>query len=173
VLQAAADDFADALRDREAPAVGSGGVEPSVGGEQAYHFREEERVAFCLFVDRLRETDCRRMAGGDLEIPVDVFAGETVEDDPRRDGMPRELGQRARERMVTSELDIAVRRDHDDASDGHLRRQVAEKQQRRLVGPVQIVEHEQQRLALGRVLEERGDRIEETEPGLLRLERGW
>ena len=49
VLQAAADHFAHALRDRDAPTVGSARrVEPPVCGEQPYHLRDEERIAFCL-----------------------------------------------------------------------------------------------------------------------------
>ena len=111
------------------------------------------------------------MAGGDLEIAIDVFPRETVQGDPRRDGMSGELGERCGERMVAAELDIAVRRHDDDATDGHLGGQVAKQQQRRLVRPMQIVEHEQQRLTLRCVLQERGDRVEEAEPRLLRLQR--
>jgi hypothetical protein len=51
------------------------------------------------------------------------------------------------------------------------RGQELQQQQRRVVRPVQIVEHQHQRLGAAGVLQELGDAVEETEAHLIRLER--
>ena len=61
-------------------------------------------------------------------------------------------------------LFIAVRREHDEPPEISVARQVTDQEQGRLVGPVQIVEHEQDRRTHPQLRQERRDRLEQPEP---------
>ena len=64
---------------------------------------------------------------------------------------------------------VAVRREEEDPPEIRVAGQVANQQQRRLVGPVQIVEHEQDRRRGTQLGQEQRDRFEHAEPHRLRV----
>ena len=69
--------------------------------------------------------------------------------------------------MRSQHLVLAVRGQDEEPGVLQLPREIREQQRRALVGPVQVVEHDDQRIALRRAAQERGDAVEEPQPGLL------
>ena len=66
-----------------------------------------------------------------------------------------------RERMLGPDLDVAQRPDDEDARELGVPKQVAQQQQRRLVGPVQVVEDEQHRCPPAGGVQQRRHRLEQ------------
>ena len=64
--------------------------------------------------------------------------------------LARELGESLRQRMAAAQLDVAIGADQQQASRAQLAREELEQEQRGLVGPVQVVEDDDQRPARAR-----------------------
>jgi hypothetical protein len=73
----------------------------------------------------------------------------------------------AEEAWQSLHLALAVGTEEESPGTPQLRSEVRQEQDRALVGPVEIVEDEDDRLALGRPKEERGDAVEEPQAGLI------
>jgi hypothetical protein len=113
----------------------------------------------------------RRNAGRHLDVARHVVAPESAEEVAARHRLARETAERLEQRMLARHLDVAVGADHEQAGRAHLASEELEEKERRLVRPVHVVEHEDERLADRRGLEEGGDAVEEPEARLLGLER--
>jgi len=150
-LQPATDDEPDALRDVEF-VDGDVGPEGPVLVEDlsfldqvAEHLLDEEGVAF-----RLVEDGGGELLGGGapserLEHRRDAAAVEALQGDALQNPCPRQALDRGGERPGDVELDVPIRAHGDHPDLRHHRRHVFDEQQRRLVGPVHVVHHEQQR----------------------------
>ena len=167
-VEAAADHLADALRDLQlggAAAAGRAGPRWPAAGPP-----------------RRRRTGCRRSArgpprpgpaaagdaGGHLDVARDRRRPEAAQRDPAAALDPGQLAEHPGERVVAAELDVAVGAEDQQAARGELAGDELEQQQRGLVGPVQVVEHEHHRAGRGRPpSEEARDRVEEPEARLL------
>ena len=108
-------------------------------------------------------------AGGELDVVGDPVRVEAAQRDPARALDPGELAERVGERVVAAELDVAVGADQQQAGAGEPAGDEAQQQQRGLVGPVQVVEHDHQRARARGAGEEAGERVEEPEARLLGL----
>ena len=135
-LDAPADDLADALGDAD-PVVVRARLE-----QVAQHLLDEERVALGL----------GEHAGGEPRLRVadpaaDQARGrarvEPVQGDPLGARLAPQVGEQRGQRVTSPEVGLAVRADEQQR--GRLRRggQVGEQPQRRRIGPVQVVEDEQ------------------------------
>ena len=143
-VESTADDLAHALRDRHlAPRLVL--AQAALGRHQPNHLADEERVAPGLVADRLGEVGRRPVdAGGELDEAGDPLRAETVEGDAARALDRPQVGERLGERMMAPELDVAVGADDQQSGVREAPGDEAQQQQRRLVGPVQVVEDEHQ-----------------------------
>ena len=171
-VEATADHLAHPLRDRHL-APGLVLAEPPLGRHQPDHLADEERVAAGLFVDRSREVVGRPLdAGGELDVLGDPFRVEAPERHPPRPLDPGEVPERVGERVMAPELDIPVGADQEQVRPREPAGDEAQQEQRGLVGPMQVVEHDHQRPGARGADEEVAERVEEPEARLLGLHVG-
>ena len=113
----------------------------------AQHLGCEERIAFGAFGDEPGELRGRFRSHHACDQPTNRGGIETTQRHPGDVVLAAERGQHVGQRMRPIELAFAVGRD-----DGELRRpgrahDMAQQQQRGLVGPVEVVEDQQHRRA--------------------------
>ena len=170
-IEPPADHLAHALRDRDLPPR-LVLAEATLGRHQPHDLADEERVAPRLLADRDGELGGRAIdAGGELDVAGDSVGVEAVQCDSTRGVDLGELAERCGKRVVAAELDVAVGADDQQAGVGEPAGEEAQQQQRRLVGPVQIVEHDDQRAGARGAAEELGDGVEDPEARLLGIHR--
>ena len=120
--------------------------------ERAPQLADEERVAVGEVADRLRELG---RAGADLAArgAADelrhVVAGEAGEPQPHDVVGAAQVGERLRERLRHVGLGVAEGGEQQHARAPGGAREVAQEQERRGVGPVPVLDHEQHRPARG------------------------
>ena len=136
--------------------------EPTGICQVAQQLSDEQRVALGLDMDGLGELDDRdveRVACGDLDELLHLGLAQAGQLDPRDMGLPAQIGEHAGQRVRAIEVGVAERADGEQAgrSDPH---DVAQEQQRRLGGPLQIVQDEQQRNRQRHPGEHGADRLE-------------
>ena len=98
------------------------------------------------------------------EVVGDIGGGEAAEAQPLAGAVPAEVGERGGERMGAGELGVAVGADDEQPRGLGAAQDVAEQRQRRLAGPVQVVEHEQDRRLLRPGAQQLGDGVEQGQP---------
>jgi hypothetical protein len=88
---------------------------------------------------------------------------------PKRNAsrLAREPAENLRHRSIRAKLAVATGADPENPRVAELVGHKLEEQKRGAIGPVEIIEHDQQRSFSGDLLEERRDRIEEIEPRVL------
>lgn len=116
--------------------------------EQAHHLRDEERVAIGLGVDRLNHLARGLDAGHTADVLRHVALAQPSEADLGRVRLPHQLRERRAQRIAERRIDVAVPADHEHVAVSDLACDEPQQQQRRLVGGVQVVEHEHQRTDL-------------------------
>ncbi len=167
--QASADHLADAFGDAD---LGEGEVAGPVvvalheeaGLHQvAQHLAHEERVALGLGVHRsgqLHRGGLERMAGGRLHERGDAAAVEADQVQPADPGLPAEIAEGLGQRVGPVEVGVPVGGQDEHPQRGDRPQEVAEQEQRRLVGPVEVVEHQDHRVGLRRGRQQVGDGLE-------------
>ena len=151
-------------------------MQAALRGEQLDELVDEERVAGARLVDRRDELRGDRLGlagaaqaagarGGEL---ADLVAGEALQRQPG--GRAREATERGGELGARVRLGVAVGGDRQQRHVGQRARDELERQQRGGVGPVQVVEDDDERLALGGGGQQRGERVEEPEARLVGVE---
>ena len=120
---------------------------------------------------RRAQLRCGRARRGELDEASDVGLAQAGERKRSGDRLASQLGEGRRERVRQRRIDVAVRADDQQAALAKLAGDELKKQERRLVGRVQVVEHEHQRPPGRRALQKGGHGIEEPEARSLRLER--
>jgi len=121
------------------------------GGEQLL---DEERVAARAGVQLGGERGRHRRAVDRLELAGDVVAAERLEVEPRDERPPRELRDEAPRRVRGLELAGAVRERERDALGPEVAGEERDEVARRAVGPVEVLEHDQERPAFRRPAEQ-------------------
>jgi hypothetical protein len=163
--------LAHALGNLEAPRLDRlGALEPPVGLEQLHHLVHEEGIALRLPVDRLDERLGGHSARAEFDEARHVGGAETAQQHPLAELAARQLGQGLLERVLAPELHVAVGPEQQQTRGSQLLGEKLQQQERGPVRPVQVVDHQRQGLALGGVLEEGGDAVEEAKARLLGLE---
>ena len=136
------------------------GGDPSAGGvlgdrpglgEVAEHLAHEERVAVGLAIHRVGETHggvVEGVPGGGLHERHDAGVVEPGQLDARDAVLSTQRGERLEQRVGARQLAVAVGPEHEHPHRLVGRDHVAQQLQARLVGPLQVVEHEHDRLLL-------------------------
>jgi hypothetical protein len=150
-------------------------VEGAALHEVAQHLLHEVRVPLGLAVDRLHQRQlvrARELLLGDLlEHRPHLLDAEPAQQDALVGVLAAQRGEHLGQRVVAVEVGVAVRAEQQDSAVADLARHELEQEQRGLVGRVQVVEHDRERLAPRGVPQEARDRVEQAEARLLRLER--
>ena len=105
----------------------------------------EERVALALGVDPVDEGGRWLLPGQPGHKGRDVLLGQRPQRDPRHQPLPHQLVEDPGQRRGRLDLVVPEGADDHDRHVGQVRGQVLEQQQGRLVGPVQVLEHEHER----------------------------
>ncbi len=137
-----------------------------------HYFVHEEGIALRLAVDRLDQGGGGPSPRRQLDEARHVGLGEAAQQHALAELAACQLGQRLLERVLAPELHVAVGPEQEQTRGAELSGQELQEQQRGLVRPVQVVDHEGQRLHPGGVRQEGGDAVEEPEARLLGLELG-
>ena len=117
---------------------------------------DEERVSVRLAVERGAEVGADLLAEQRRELRVRVLRAEPLQHDAGREALAVPLDERLRQRMRAIELALAVGGHQQHGGIGETPQQVAEQPQCGAVGPVQVVDVEQQAATPGKRTEERG-----------------
>ena len=123
------------------------------------HQADQQRVAArrpvqCVRCVLVGNTGQRRQPRGQLR------GGQPAERQCHRRFTPHEIGQDATHRLAL----VAVGDQHGQPRRAELGGHLAQQQQRRAIGPVQVFEHQQQAGRAGALVQQVGDREEQTEP---------
>ncbi len=120
---------------------------------------DEERIARGRAPDAVHETGPRLDVARVDELP-DLALAQAPERDVLGDAVVAEVGDDSSQRMVADHLARAIRAEHAERRRIDLAGEVAEQCQRGAIGPVEVVQHEEQRCALGDAAEQGVDRLE-------------
>ena len=173
-LEAAADRFLDALRNRELVRVlpvplAVLAIDLSLLDQRLDHFLDEEGVAFRFAVERRGEfRRYRALAEQRGEQRRGVVARQPREGDPRHQALAIPVDEDACERMRAIELQLAIGAEDQDTIVAQVAQQVVEERERSLIGPVEIVDEDQQPVMRGERLQEACDVVEEPQSLLAR-----
>ena len=134
----------------------------------------EERVAVRLLADRAGRLgrDAVALGAGELGHLAVV---EPAQRDAGQRLVALEVGEHLDQRVVLAQLGVAVGAEQQRRPDAQRAQEVAAEQQRRAVGPVQVVDDRQQRAAAGQAPHERDDRgveMAQLGVGIARTGRG-
>ena len=119
--------------------------QPAVVDEVQQRLTQEERVAVGLGGEQRRERLRHLVARQPLEQRVHVVGAEPVERDARGLDFTLQQWERVRERVPAVEIGLAVGTDHRQARPGGQARQRTQHADRRVVGPVQILDDQRDR----------------------------
>jgi hypothetical protein len=158
-LELPAQHVAHAPRDRQALRQVSH-LELAVRG-QLGELRDEQCVTGRGREDRFDDLGRGRLVGCVLEQHAHRVATQALQVDPLGERLARAGREHTGERALRPRR-IPKRRDQVDARVLQRRDQVVEQQQARLVGPVQVVDHQEQRLRLAHPLQQHAERFEEA-----------
>jgi hypothetical protein len=122
----------------------------NAGRPAAEHLADEERIAARLRVEVVL------VGAVDRREAPDRAARKRRERDARDRGLGRELADHLLERMVDADLVVPVGADHERGHPADAPGEQGEHVERRLVGPVQILEHEHGRGVAAELAEQRG-----------------
>ena len=130
----------------------------------AQELLEEERVAGGLSVQRSDEWGRDLVTGEAREQLAALDLGEPTQGNAGHERLAAQVGEQIGQRMVAAEPDVSVA-DHDEQPGVCGRaHEVPQQEHRRLVGPVQVVEHEHRGPGGGDPGDQRGDGLEEAVP---------
>ena len=130
-------------------------------GQLPEHLLDEERVAVGARVHARRDLVAAQHGAGERRHVVERQSAQV---DPVKRAAAPQLGQRGGERGVAAELGVAIGAEDEHRSGAARAQQEAREQQGPAIGPVEVVDHEQQRSARGEVGEGGVDGVEEAVP---------
>ena len=129
----------------------------------------EQRVALAARVQALDELAVGRAAEDVLEQVGELVARQARQLDPARARVALELGEQRAQRVAAVQLVGAVGRDHEHALGPQAAGEEDEEGARRAVGPVDVLEHERERLLAAEQVEQRQQRLEQARLAARRL----
>ena len=130
------------------------------------HLLDEERVAFSLAEDRLAELVAHLLFWGAGLLTysryhgVDFLRWQATEEDALVEALMTEAGDDLRQGVGPVQLHVPVGPDDEDTVAACAAGEVLEKEQRGLVGPVDVVQEEDKGVGGGGVANEAGDALE-------------
>ncbi len=142
--------------ERPAPVLGL--VDHPGLAQVAHELADEERVAGRIAVHLARERAAGRVdrvAGELLDQVDDVALAEPAQGQARHARLPEEVAEELAPGVVGGDVGVAVGPEDHQPAPGRRADQVPEQEQRRPVGPVQVVEDHEHRTVLGRGREQR------------------
>ena len=146
------------------------GREPAAAVEpRGQQLLGEQRVALAARVQALDELVVGRAAENVLEQLRELVAGQPRQLDPARPRVALELGQQRAQRVASVQLVGAVGGDDEHPLGPQAAREEDEERARRAVGPVDVLEHERERLLAAQQVEQRQQRLEQPRLALRRL----
>ena len=116
----------------------------------AEHLLDEERVALGLRVDQIDQLGRRLASRTPFEQSRDAVPGETAQHDLLGQPSAQQGREHLGERPAGLELGVAVGADDEHGDLRQALRQMLDQEQGRLVGPVEILEDQDQRRVAGR-----------------------
>ena len=152
----------DADHERVAQGRGQPAAPVEAGGEELLG---EERVALAALEQAVDEVVRRRRAEDVLELLGQLVAVEAPQLDPPGAGRALELGEQRPQRVAAVQLVGAVGEDDEDGLAAEAAGEEGEERARRAVGPVDVLEREDDRTVLAEALEQREERLEEPALG--------
>jgi hypothetical protein len=142
--------------------------------EVTHDLLDEERIALRLAVNRFCQRTRHLAARDRLQHPLHLGRAQAAQLHAAKAGLPAQVGQRRRQRMGAVHLDVAVGPDHQQPRSLQVPGQMREQVEAALVGPVQVLQHQHQRLHGAGVAQEAADRLQQAPAVLLRLAgRAW
>ena len=105
----------------------------------------EERVALGAREDSVEQRLGRSFAEDSRQLFARLGARQAIERQPPRAGGGRHVGEEAAQALVAIDLVAAVRRDDEDALVAQPAREVGQQLERRAIGPVDVLDDEQDR----------------------------
>ena len=144
-------------------------------GRRAQELLDEERVAAGLAAEALHRRPVQRVAtdAGGHELGR-LGSTQAAEVDLVEGGLAPQVGEQARHRPARVGVHVAVGGDHQQRRSGAAAQDLAQQQHGGDVGPVQVLEHQQQPVPVGGVEQQPDHRLEElvAEPLVLVAARG-
>lgn len=168
--EAPADHVPDPFGD--AQAAQPAGLQAMPGGQQADQLAHEVRIALGLAVDGGDEVHRRVDPGHAGDEPADLALLEPGQGQVGGRRLTEQLGQGAAQRVAAVHLDVPIGADEQEACVGQLAGHEPEQQQARLIGPVEVVQDDDQATWCGRRPQAGGHRVEQAEAGHLRVQLG-
>ena len=167
--QAPADRVAHAVGQRRAGALVERAAEPALRREQPHDLVGVQRVAVGQLQQRAHQRLRRLAAAAVQHERAEVLVGEAAEVQ-----VPAEAGELAEDRLelgIAARAGVVVGRDDEHRHPADHARDEGQQQQRRLVGGLQVVDHDQQRPVGGERAQEERDPVEEREARAVGLQR--
>ncbi len=138
----------------------------------AHDLLHEQGVTLRLAVDGLGQRARHLGAGDRHQHPLHLRRAQTPQQHTAKLGPTPELGQRRRQGVAAVDLDVAVGADDQQPRTGEIAGEVLQQVERALVGPVQVLQHQQQGLHGGGVAQEARDRLQQPPAVLFGVARG-
>jgi hypothetical protein len=139
------------------------GLEVASAVEQPDQLGDEERVAFGALVHRTHQAVCRPAPEGGGDEAGDLGFTEALEGDPLNQRLAGQRSEYLGQRLADLCLHVAVGPDNGQPSVPDLAGQERQQPQRSSVGPVQIIDHHQQRPSVCQPAQHLGDGLIEPE----------
>ena len=133
---------------------------------------DEERIALCLSTDRLAQGLRHLVRGQGLQQLMDFASIQPPEQNTLVLRLALQCCQRIGQGMLAVEFDVPVGPDQKHGMARGEARQMTQHGDRAAIPPVEIVEYESQRRALGGGHQELGDRVQQAMALLVGLQRG-
>ncbi len=161
----------DPQQERVAQALRGGAATVEPGGEQLLGI---QRVALAASEQAVDERGARGVAEDVLERLRELPAVERGQLDPASTLEPLELGQQRPQRVAAVELVAAVREQQHHPLVAQAAGEEPHERARRAVGPVDVLEHEHERLAAAEQVQQLEQRLEQPQlrAGVVALGRG-
>ena len=123
--------------------------------QMAQNFLDKERIALLFAQDRAHERLATPSSHLLLVNCLDEVFHLVLRESSQQHSLVKPLASQFREhcgeRVTPVEFDVAIRADHDQSAALDAAREMLQEQQRRLVGPVQVVELQHNGIGLRRV----------------------
>ncbi len=144
------------------------GNEPR-GLEMVHELLDEEGIAGRLALQPVQELGRRREPGERSDKPADVVGRQPADLNPFRGAVPLDVGLDLRERMPPGHLAVPVSGEQQQRGRRRDNRQMLQEKQSRLVGPLQVVQDDENGMRGRHIRQQRRDRLEEPVATSLRV----
>jgi hypothetical protein len=128
--------------------------------QMSEHFADEERIALGAVRHEARQRRRDVPANERVDEYLDVIWLEAAKHQPRDGRLTPQVGQHLGQRVGARQFALTVRADDAERGRGGRAHDVPQHQQRGLVSPMQIVEHEHHGVRCGRLGQQSGDRFQ-------------